>query len=321
MQHRTLERTGWRVSCVGQGLWNIGNQWGEMDDATAEGIIREAVGQGMNLLDVAESYGNPNGMSEMRLGRVLPEIREQVLVVSKIGNWGTRTEQGVPKTTPDMIRLCGHACCGRLRTDRVDLMLCHEGNIADPSIYIAGFEQLRDEGFIRAYGISTNSLDVLRRFVEMSDGRCAAVELDYSLLNRAPEDELLPYCQRQGIGVIVRGPLAKGLLGGHFTAETVFTDEVRQGWNPGGANRAEFEDKLAQVERLTTRLPAGLDLPTAALRFVLAHPAVTTVIPGATTPAQVRANAHAGAADLTPAERAALLEACKAGIHQPSLEG
>lgn len=307
MKTRKIERTGWSVSCVGQGLWNIGNQWGEMDDATAEAIILEAVEQGMNLLDVAESYGNPNGMSEMRLGRILPSIRERVLVVSKIGYWGARTGQGVPKTTPDMIRLCGHACCGRMRTDRVDLILCHEGNIQDPSVYIAGFEQLQHEGFIRAYGISTNSLEVLHSFVDASDGHCAAVEVDYSLLNRTPEKELLPYCLKHKLGVIVRGPLAQGLLGGRFTTDTVFTDEVRQGWNHGGQNRVEYEQKLSQVERLKARLPAGMDLPTAALRFVLAHPAVTTVIPGATSVAQVRANAHAGAAALSPAERDALI--------------
>jgi aryl-alcohol dehydrogenase-like predicted oxidoreductase len=187
-------------------------------------------------------------------------------------------------------------------------MLCHEGNIQDPGVYIAGFEQLKGEGFIRAYGISTNSLEVLRRFVDASNGNCAAVELDYSLLNRAPEKELLPYCLEQKLGVIVRGPLAKGLLGGRFTADTVFADEVRQGWNRGGSNRAEFEHKLAQVETLKARLPDGMDLPTAALRFVLAHPAVTTVIPGATNLAQVRANAHAGIADMNQAERAALIE-------------
>ena len=306
MIHRKLGRLGRDVSCIGQGLWNIGNQWGVMDDAAAEGIIREAVAQGITLLDVAESYGNPNGLSEIRLGRVLPAMRDRVFVVSKIGHWGLRSGQIVPKTTPDLIRLCGHACCGRLQTDHVDLMLCHEGNIEDPGVYIAGFEQLQAEGFILAYGISTDNLDALRRFVEASRGKCVAVELDYSLLNREPEQALLSYCQDQGLGVIVRGPLARGVLSGRFTSETVFSDDIRKVWNRGEKERAKFEAMLAQVQNLKTRLPAGLDLPTAALRYVLGHPAVTCIIPGATNPAQVRANALAGAAALTAQERAAL---------------
>jgi myo-inositol catabolism protein IolS len=308
MISREFGKTGWIVPGVGLGLWNIGNQWGTMDDATAEAIIREAVEQGMTLLDVAESYGDPNGMSELRLGRVLPSIRDRVLVVSKIGHWGVRSGQIVPKTTPDMIRLCGHACCGRLQTDRVDLMLCHDGNIENPHIYIEGFEQLKAEGFIRAYGISTDNLDALRRFVEASRGGCAAVEVDYSLINRVPEAEFLPYCRGQGLGVIVRGPLARGVLGGRFTVDTVFTDSVRREWSPGGKDRATFEAMLAQAQAIRSRLPAGMDLPTAAVRYTLGHPAVSVVIPGATSLAQVRANARAGAALLTEAERAALAD-------------
>lgn len=306
---REFGRTGWRVSVVGQGLWNIGNQWGKMDDATAESIIREAVEQGMNLFDVAETYGDPHGLSEIRLGRILPSVRSRVYVVSKIGHWGSRSGQGVPKTTPDMIRLCGHACCGRLRTDHVDLMLCHEGRIADPAVYVAGFEQLKAEGFISAYGISTDDLQVLRRFVAASSGGCAAVELDYSLLNRAAEQELLPYCVSQGLGVIVRGPMAKGVLSGRFSADTVFSDSVRGGWNRGGEKRTVFEQMLAGAEAIKTRLPPGLDLPTAALRYVLANPAVGVAIPGATRVGQVRANARAGTALLSDAEYAALAAA------------
>lgn len=303
---RKFGRTGWQVAVVGQGLWNIGNQWGTMDDATAEAIIREAVDLGVNVLDVAESYGDPNGLSEIRLGRVLPSIREKVIVVSKIGHWGQRSGQEVPKTTPDMIRLCGHASCGRLRTDHVDVMLCHDGTIANPRVYIDGFEQLKAEGFIRTYGISTNDLATLRRFVEASDGNCVAVEVDYSLLNRAPEREFLPYCLAQNLAVIVRGPLARGVLGGRFTAETSFADSVRQDWNAGGKGRAAFEGMLARAMAIRTQLPDDLDLPTAALRFVLSHPAVTVAIPGATRVQQVRSNAQAGAGLLPATVRGAL---------------
>lgn len=293
MIKRTFGKTGWDVAAIGQGCWNIGNQWGELSEDTAAAIIHTALDEGMNLFDVAESYGIPNGCSEIRLGRALKGRRDEVYLVSKIGHWGKRTGQEVPKTTPDMIRACGHACCGRLQTSHVDLMLCHEGNIEDPSVYIEGFRALRDEGFIREYGISTDSLEVLKRFVDMSDSECAGVEVNYSLVNRAPEAEFLPYCREQNLGVLVRGPVARGLLAGKYDEDTEFTDPVRESWNAGGQQREEFLEKLAKVRRVEAVI-GHEELVTTALRYVISHTADPVAIPGATSTAQAAANAAAG---------------------------
>ena len=208
MLYRAFGRTGWQVSAIGLGTWNIGNQWGPIDEATAWDTVRTAFDCGVNLFDAAESYGTPNGLSEERLGRALAGIRHQVFVVSKIGNWGARTGQGVPKTTVDMIRLCAHASLHRLRTDWHDVLLCHDGNIADPSIYLDAFAALVEEGRLRAFGISTDSLEVLQRFNARGD--CSVVEIDYSLVNLQAEAELLPYCQEHGIAVLVRGRWPRG---------------------------------------------------------------------------------------------------------------
>ncbi len=135
---KTFGKTGWQVTAIGLGTWNLGNQWGDIDDATSWATIRAAYEAGVNLFDTAESYGIPNGLSEERLGVALAGIRQNVYVVSKIGNWGKRTGQGVPLTTVDMIRLCAHAQLHRLRTDWLDVVLCHEGNIEDPSVYSGG---------------------------------------------------------------------------------------------------------------------------------------------------------------------------------------
>ena len=140
MLYREFGDLGWRVSSIGMGTWNIGNQWGELDDVTAWATVRAAFENGVNLFDTAESYGIPNGLSEERLGVALAGIRHQIYLVSKIGHWGKRTGQGVPKTTVDMVRLCAHASLHRLRTDWVDVMLCHEGDIKDPSVYLEAFE-------------------------------------------------------------------------------------------------------------------------------------------------------------------------------------
>ena len=210
MLYRDFGKTGWQVGTVGLGTWNIGNQWGVVDEETAFATVRAAFDAGMNLFDTAESYGLPNGLSEERLGRALTGIRHRVYLVSKIGNWGKRTGGGMPKDTVDQIRICAHASLHRLRTDWHDVLLCHEGDLEDPTVYLEGFAALVAEGRLRYYGISTNSLEVLKNFNR--DGNCAVVQVDYSLLNRQAEEAFLPYCEQEGIAVMVRGPLAKGLL-------------------------------------------------------------------------------------------------------------
>ena len=299
MIHRDFGRTGWKVSAIGMGTWNIGNQWGDIDDTTAWSTVRAAYDSGMNLFDAAESYGLPNGLCEERLGVALAGIRHNVYVVSKIGNWGKRTGGGIPKDTVDQIRACAHASLHRLRTDYHDVLLCHEGGIEDPSVYLEAFKVLQQEGRVRVHGISTNSLEVLKRY--NADGSCKVVEVDYSLLNRAPEEGLLEYCQKQVIAVLVRGPLARGLLSGKYTKDSTFDDEIRQTYNQGGSQRDEFEKKIAQVEKLRGLLQPDEMVPRA-LQYVISHPAEPVAIPGAKSPEQARANAAAGDAILSEEE-------------------
>ena len=300
MLYRAFGKTGWPVSAIGMGTWNIGNQWGELDDVTAWATVRAAFESGIDLFDSAESYGIPNGLSEERLGAALVGIRHRAYVVSKIGHWGKRTGQGVPKTTVDMIRLCCHASLGRLGTDWLDVVLCHEGDIADPSVYLEAFEVLKERGRIRAYGISTNDLEVLKRF--NVHGTCDVVEVDYSLIHRDPEEALLPYCEARNIAVLVRGPLRRGLLAGKYGAESVFTDDVRSTWNVGQPGRVEFERDIAQVGKLRAVLEPGGEMVTAALRYVISHPVWPVAIPGAKSPEQARTNAAAGDRALTVSE-------------------
>lgn len=293
MLHRTFGKTGIDISAVGLGTWNIGNQWGDTDDATAFATIRAAFDSGVTLFDTAENYGIPGGTSEERLGMALVGIRHQVTVVSKTGNWGRRIGRMIPRDYPDTIRVCVHASLHRLKTDWIDVMLCHEGEIEDPSVYIEGFEILQKEGRIRSYGISTNNLDVLKRFNDM--GTCSVVQVDYSLLNRKAEEEFLPYCAENNIGVMVRGPLAKGLLSGRYDKSTKFTDSIRMSWHADDKAQAKLEADLDRVEKLKALAQPGAEMVQMALRYVISHPAVSVVIPGAKSPEQAVTNAGAGA--------------------------
>ena len=304
MLQRIFGKTGITTSAVGLGAWNIGNQWGQIDEATAFAAIRSAFDHGMTLFDTAESYGIPNGISEERVGRALAGIRHRVTVVSKTGNWGKRTGGSIPRTHPDIIRLCVHASLHRLQTDWLDVILCHEGNIDDPSVYIDGFEALVAEGRVRHYGISTNSLEVLKRFDER--GNCSVVQLDYSLMNRRPEADLLPYCQEHNIGVMVRGPLAQGLLSGRYDKTTRFSDPIRSAWHVTPDGQAKFEANAEQVEKFKTLAGPGREMVEMALRFAISHEAVSVVIPGAKSAEQARMNAAAGQSVLDADELAKL---------------
>ncbi|MBN1246782.1 MAG: aldo/keto reductase, partial [Anaerolineae bacterium] len=153
-------------------------------------------------------------------------------------------------------------------------------------------EMLKQRGRIRAYGISTDSLAVLKRF--NANGTCSVVQVDYSMLNRAPEDEFLPYCQEHGIAVMVRGPLRRGLLSGKYDLDSVFTDDVRASWNKGEAGRTQYEAEIAKVAALKSRFAPGEAMVNAAIRYVISHPAHPVAIPGAKSPAQAAMNAAVG---------------------------
>ncbi|MEM7556214.1 MAG: aldo/keto reductase [Cyanobacteria bacterium P01_A01_bin.84] len=284
----------------------------QIEESTALATIRSGFENGINLFDTAESYGVPAGLSEERLGKALVGIRDRAYIVTKMGRWGRRSGQTVPMTTVDMVRLCVHASLYRLRTDYIDVMLCHEGKIENPSIYLEGFELLKAQGLIRHYGISTDKLQVLKRF--NINNTCSVVEVEYSLLNRKAEAEFLPYCQEHNIAVMVRSPLGKGLLSGKYSSDTIFTDNVRSEWYMDDTRIQKLERHMAKVERLKNILEPGEEMIAAALRFITSHPVQPIAIPGAKSIEQAVMNAKAGEKTLTVQERENLLSYLYDGV-------
>lgn len=313
MLYREFGRTDWQVSTIGMGTWNIGNQWGEIAEDVAIDTVRSAFDNGVNLFDTAEAYGIPQGLSEERLGKALQGIRDRAYIVTKIGSWGRRTNAGLPKNI-DTIRLCLQASLFRLKTDWADAVLCHEGDIEDPSVYLEAFEGLKQQGYLRAYGISTNKFDVLKQF--NIDGNCSIVELDYSLLNPKAEAKILPYCIEHNIAVLARGPLAQGLLSGKYAADTVFTDTIRAKWHKNADKQAKLDRDIAAVSVLRASLPEGTTMATTALQYVISHPAQPVAIPGAKSPQQSATNAQAGDRILSDTARFALLHCLEKSIAQ-----
>lgn len=289
MEKRKLGKSGIEVTVIGLGLWAIGgDQWGATDDQESLDTIDAALDAGINFFDTADVYGS--GHSETLLGQAMHGRRERFIVASKIGWQDFDDDQRITAYTSVPKLIAGvESSLRRLQTDYLDVIQSHI-NFRDPTmeVFLEGFQRLQRDGKVRAYGVSTSDFGYLQEFT--ADGSCATLQIDYSILNRTPEKDILPYCQRNNIGVIVRGPLAMGILTGKFSAESRFAPgDFRQRWFDDPDEHQIFLEDLAKVEKLKP-LTQDRTLAQLALQFTLAHPAVSTVIPGAKTIAQLQDN-------------------------------
>lgn len=307
VKKRLLGKSGIEVSEIGFGLWAAGGDaWGPTDDQEILNAIDYALDHGVNFFDTADVYGW--GHSEELLGKAMKGRRDRFVVATKIGWWGFDSEAGRSAyTTVEKLIAGVESNLRRLNTDYVDVIQCHI-DFRDPTmeIFLEGFQRLQREGKVRAYGVSTSDFEYLKAFNH--DGNCATLQIDYSILNRTPEAEIFPYCQRENIGVIVRGALAMGILTGKFTPETRFPEnDWRRRWHENEDEYRIFLRDLETVEKLRP-LAKGRTLAQLALQFVLAHPAVSTVIPGIKTVAQAETNIQAGLLPPLDAETLAAID-------------
>lgn len=297
LETRVLGKSGIAVTKIGIGLWAIGGDaWGPTDDRQSLNTIDAALDAGVTFFDTADVYGG--GHSEELLGQAMKGRRDRFVVATKIGwqDFDRERNQTVYETVKTLTAGV-ESNLRRLQTDYVDVIQSHI-DFRDPTmeIFLEGFQRLQRDGKVRAYGVSTSDFEYLRAF--NADGGCATLQTDYSILNRTPEAEIFPYCLENGIGVIVRGPLAMGILTGKFGPDTQFGEtDFRRRWQENSEEREIYLQDLAKVERLRP-LAEDHTLAQLALQFVLAHPAVTVAIPGAKTIKQLHDNV--GAALLPP---------------------
>jgi aryl-alcohol dehydrogenase-like predicted oxidoreductase len=305
MRTKTLgARSGIEVTAIGLGLWAVPDfEWGPGDERDVLEAIEAAREAGVNFFDTADVYGPDR--SEELLGKAMAGRREEFVVATKIG-WKLWDAEGQRSQydTVDKLVAGVEESMQRLGTDYLDLIQCHI-SYPEPNTdnFIEGFKRLKEEGKVRAWGVSTGDLDHLKR--SNADGDCDTLQIDYSILNRIPEREVFPYCQQTGIGVIVRGPLAMGLLCDKYAPTTSFPEgDFRQAWVEEPQQNAQFKQDLERVEQLREAVPPGETMSEFALRFVVSHPAVTSAIPGARNRRQAEANiAAASRPPLTPHER------------------
>ncbi len=272
------------VGEIGYGCMSLGH-----DHAENARLLHRALELGVTFFDTADLYDR--GFNEESVGRAFRGMREKVVIASKVGNrWREDGSSWNWDASPAYIQGAIEASLKRLETDYLDLYQLHGGTLDDDiDGVIETFEDLKAQGLIRAYGISSIRPNVIREWVKKS--HMASVMMQYSLLDRRPEETVLDSLHENSVGVIVRGPVAKGILSGSGAAK------VKNGFLDHSPEvLGEVRDKL---QSLAT---PGRSMAQLALRYTLSQPAVATVIPGASTLEQLEENAGAADVVLTGAE-------------------
>jgi aryl-alcohol dehydrogenase-like predicted oxidoreductase len=314
LNERRLGRTGLSVSEIGYGAWGIGgSMWLGAEDQESLRALNRAIDRGVNFIDTAAVYGN--GHSEQLVGKVVRERDERIVVASKIPpknmTWPAREGTDPDEAFPaDHIRKWTERTLSNLGLDVLDVQQFHvwSDEWVGRGSWHDGIQALRDEGKIRFFGVSINDLQPANAIRLIETGAVDTVQVIYNIFEQAPEDELLAACERNDVGVIARVPLDEGSLTGTLTADSTF---------PEGDFRNEYFSGERALEKVDERVRAILEdlgiereeLPETALRYVLSHPAVSTVIPGMRSVRNVERNTALGDGAGLPAERVAALKA------------
>ncbi|WLR43814.1 aldo/keto reductase [Bacillus carboniphilus] len=300
MKKRQLGSSDLYVSEIGLGCMSLGTE-----EKKARSIIDEAIDRGINYLDTADLYDY--GLNESIVGKSIRHQREQIVLATKIGNhWEEGKEGWFWDPSRKYLKEAVKNSLHRLQTDYIDLLQLHGGTIEDPiDEMIETFEELKKEGYIRYFGISSIRPNVIKRFLNQSS--VVSVMMQYSLLDRRPE-EWFNLIQEHQVSVIARGPLAKGLLTNRPLSQV--SQKMREnGYLDYSID--ELESLLLQISEVAS----DLTLNQKALQYILSNEVVGTVVPGASTIEQVRDNLKVER-ELTKEEYKMLQSITKSNIYQ-----
>lgn len=291
MRSRTFRGVG-PVSEVGFGLWGMGGWSGSNDDESVAALER-AVDLGCTFFDTALAYGQ--GKSEQLLGRVLARHRDKRLIVAtKVPpanlKWPALDEYALDDVfSADHIRRSTETSLKNLGLASVDLQQLHvwSDTWASDTRWQRAIADLKREGLIRAFGISVNRWQPSNVIRALRTGLVDSVQVVYNVFDQNPEDELFPVCRELGVSVIARVPFDEGSLTGTLTRDSRWPEGD---WRNLYFTRDQLAETLARVDALQRDVPPGMTLPELALRFILASPDATTVIPGMRRVRHVEAN-------------------------------
>jgi aryl-alcohol dehydrogenase-like predicted oxidoreductase len=294
MKKRTLGKGGFEIGEVGIGCWQFGGDFGPMEEATALSILESAVEQGIDFFDTADVYGA--GRSETFIGHFLKNCDQPIRVATKFGRGGNVYPDNYTRAA---LRDAVNASLDRLGMESIDLIQLHcvpievlrDGAIFD------GLRELQAEGLIRHFGASVETVEQASVCLEQEG--LLSLQVIYNIFRQKLTTELLPQAKEKGVGLIVRLPLASGLLAGKYTKGTQFAESDHRNYNRDGQCFSvgetfaglPFEKGVELADALKPYVPEGMTMAQMALRWILDDDAVSVIIPGASSSAQAASNA------------------------------
>lgn len=298
MNYRTLGRTGLQVSEIGFGAWGIGKgMWIGAEDDESVKALNKAIDLGLNFIDTALVYGD--GHSESLVGKVVKGRSETIYVASKIPpknfQWPAQRGVSVKEAFPaDHVIASTEESLKNLGLDTIDVQQFHvwSDEWADKGDWLDAIQKLKKDGKIRFFGISINDNQPENAIRLIETGAVDTVQVIHNIFEQAPEDHLYPACEKHQVGVVVRVPFDEGSLTGKITSDTKFDSADFRSRYFRGERKKEVYDR---VQKIVSDLGITLDqMAEIALRYVLSHPAVSTVIPGMRSVRNVERNCAVG---------------------------
>lgn len=307
MKSRDLGKGGFKVSEVGLGCWQLGGDWGDsITKDAAFAIMKEAVGQGITFFDTANVYGA--GQSERVIGEFMKQTEQPIKVATKFGRGSdvfpnNYSEKALRKSVDESIRRLGFNTLDVLQLHCIPTDVLRKGEVFN------WLRKLKEDGMIKEFGASVETVEEGLLCLEQEG--LLSLQVIFNLYRQKLLDVLLPAAKRLGVGIIVRLPLASGLLTGKFSKKTRFPENDHRNYNQNGEafNVGEtfaglpFEKGIELTETIKNDfLPANMTMTQLALRWILDHDAVSCIIPGASSPQQVKLNADVSNINPLPIE-------------------
>ena len=308
MNYRRLGKTGFNVSEISLGTWQVGGKWGDdFSHETADRILNTAIDQGINFIDTADVYGG--GESEKAVGRFVKSRSERLYVATKCGR------QLNPHTgeayQPEALRRFVEASLRNMGLETLDLIQLHcppTEVYYRPEIFEL-FDRLKEEGKILNLGVSVEKVEEALKAIEFPN--VTTVQIIFNLFRHRPSELFFPQAEAKDVGIIVRVPLASGLLTGKFGRASTFGREDHRHFNRKGEafdkgetfSGVDYETGLQAVAELQGLFPGQPNLAPIALRWILEFNEVSCIIPGASKEGQVSSNVSAGQLPLLSMEQ------------------
>ncbi len=302
MKYRQFSDLGWNVSEIGLGCWQIGWCWGEVTEQDARDLLKKALDKGINFFDTSDTYGD--GRSERFLSEIIKSTSERIFITTKVGRRirGTNYPKGykhqhIEEFIDRSLKNLGVECIDLLQ------LHCPPSEICSKAETYHVMDEIVKKGKIANYGVSVHKISDAMEAIKFPHVK--SIQIVFNIFRQKPAEEFFKEAKKRNIGVIVRGPLASGLLSGSMNKNTKFPENDHRNYNINGSafdigdtfSGVNFNKGLEAVDKIKKLLPKNISLSELALKWILSHDAVSVVIPGAVNKSQVEINANSSAMD------------------------